>query len=41
MSHPLQATIDELWEKRTELSTQSTDAIKIIESVIADLDAGN
>jgi len=40
MSHTLQATIDELWEKRTELTTQSTDAIKIIESVIADLDAG-
>ncbi len=40
MSHPLQATIDELWERRTELTTQSTDAIKIIESVIADLDAG-
>ena len=40
MSHPLQATIDELWEKRTELTTQSTDAIKIIESVIGDLDAG-
>ncbi len=40
MTHPLQATIDELWEKRTELTTQSTEAIKIIESVIADLDAG-
>ena len=40
MSHPLQATIDELWEKRTELNTQSADAIKIIESVFADLDAG-
>ena len=40
MSHPLQATIDELWEKRTELTTQSTEAIQIIESVIADLDAG-
>ncbi|HEX6735201.1 MAG TPA: 2,3,4,5-tetrahydropyridine-2,6-dicarboxylate N-succinyltransferase [Azonexus sp.] len=40
MSHPLQATIDDLWEKRTELTTQSTDAIKIIESVIADLDSG-
>ncbi len=40
MTHPLQATIDELWEKRTELTTQSTDAIKIIESVIADLDSG-
>jgi 2,3,4,5-tetrahydropyridine-2,6-dicarboxylate N-succinyltransferase len=40
MTHPLQATIDELWEKRTELTTQATDAIKIIESVIADLDSG-
>ncbi|WP_306603344.1 2,3,4,5-tetrahydropyridine-2,6-dicarboxylate N-succinyltransferase [Azonexus sp.] len=40
MSHPLQATIDDLWERRTELSTQSTDAIKIIESVIGDLDSG-
>jgi 2,3,4,5-tetrahydropyridine-2-carboxylate N-succinyltransferase len=40
MSHPLQATIDELWERRTELTTQSTDAIKIIESVIGDLDSG-
>ena len=40
MSHPLQATIDELWEKRTELTTQSADAIKIIESVIGDLDSG-
>lgn len=40
MTHPLQATIDELWEKRTELTTQSTDAIKIIESVIGDLDSG-
>ena len=40
MTHPLQATIDELWEKRTELTTQSADAIKIIESVIGDLDSG-
>ena len=40
MSHPLQATIDDLWERRTELTTQSTDAIRIIESVIGDLDAG-
>ncbi|WP_428825221.1 2,3,4,5-tetrahydropyridine-2,6-dicarboxylate N-succinyltransferase [Azonexus sp. IMCC34842] len=40
MSHPLQATIDDLWERRTELSTQSADAIKIIESVIGDLDSG-
>jgi len=40
MSHPLQATIDDLWERRTELTTQSADAIKIIESVIGDLDCG-
>ena len=40
MTHPLQATIDELWERRTELTTQSADAIKIIESVIGDLDSG-
>jgi 2,3,4,5-tetrahydropyridine-2-carboxylate N-succinyltransferase len=40
MSHPLQATIDDLWERRTELSTQSGDAIRIIESVIDDLDSG-
>lgn len=40
MNHPLQATIDELWEKRTELTTQSAEAIAIIESVIADLDSG-
>ncbi|UCV06615.1 2,3,4,5-tetrahydropyridine-2,6-dicarboxylate N-succinyltransferase [Dechloromonas denitrificans] len=40
MSHPLQATIDDLWERRSELSTQSADAIKIIESVIGDLDSG-
>jgi len=40
MTHPLQATIDDLWERRTELTTQSADAIKVIESVIGDLDAG-
>ena len=40
MSHPLQATIDDLWERRTELTTQSADAIKVIESVIGDLDSG-
>jgi 2,3,4,5-tetrahydropyridine-2-carboxylate N-succinyltransferase len=40
MTHPLQATIDDLWERRTELSTQSVEAIKIIESVIGDLDSG-
>ena len=41
MTHPLQATIEELWERRTELSPQSpTDTIALIESVIGDLDAG-
>ncbi|UCV12929.1 2,3,4,5-tetrahydropyridine-2,6-dicarboxylate N-succinyltransferase [Dechloromonas denitrificans] len=41
MSHPLQNTIDELWERRTELSPQSDAAtVGAIESVIADLDAG-
>jgi len=41
MSHPLQNTIDELWERRTELSPKSDAAtVGAIESVIADLDAG-
>lgn len=40
MSHPLQATIDDLWERRAELSTQSAEAIAIIEAVIGDLDSG-
>ncbi len=41
MTHPLQATIEELWERRTELSPQSpADTIALIESVIGDLDAG-
>ncbi|QRM19479.1 2,3,4,5-tetrahydropyridine-2,6-dicarboxylate N-succinyltransferase [Dechloromonas sp. TW-R-39-2] len=41
MSHPLQNTIDQLWERRTELSPQSDAAtVGAIESVIADLDAG-
>jgi 2,3,4,5-tetrahydropyridine-2-carboxylate N-succinyltransferase len=41
MSHPLEATIDQLWERRTELSPQTpVETIAIIESVIADLDAG-
>ena len=41
MSHPLEATIDQLWERRTELSPQSpAETIALIESVIADLDAG-
>ena len=41
MTHPLQATIEEFWERRTELSPQSAPAtIAAIESVIGDLDAG-
>ena len=41
MTHPLQATIEELWERRTELSPQSAQTtIAAIESVIGDLDAG-
>lgn len=41
MTHPLEATIDALWERRTELSPQSpAETIATIESVIADLDAG-
>ena len=41
MTHPLQATIEELWERRTELSPQSAPTtIAAIESVIGDLDSG-
>ena len=41
MTHPLQATIEELWERRTDLSPQSAPTtIAAIESVIGDLDAG-
>ena len=41
MTHPLQATIEELWERRAELSPQSAPTtIAAIESVIGDLDAG-
>ena len=41
MTHPLQATIEELWERRTELSPQSPPTtIAAIESVIGDLDSG-
>jgi 2,3,4,5-tetrahydropyridine-2-carboxylate N-succinyltransferase len=41
MTHPLQATIEELWERRSELSPQSAPTtIAAIESVIGDLDAG-
>jgi 2,3,4,5-tetrahydropyridine-2-carboxylate N-succinyltransferase len=41
MTHPLQATIEELWERRSELSPQSPPTtIAAIESVVGDLDAG-
>src|SRR5574343_1805641 len=41
MTHPLQATIEDLWERRAELSPQSAPTtIAAIESVIADLDSG-
>jgi len=41
MSHPLQATIDALWERRTELSPQSpADTVAAINAIVAELDAG-
>lgn len=41
MSHPLQTIIDELWERRTELSPQSpVDTVAAINQVIAELDSG-
>ena len=41
MTHPLQATIEELWERRTELSPQSpTDTIAAINQVVGMLDSG-
>jgi 2,3,4,5-tetrahydropyridine-2-carboxylate N-succinyltransferase len=41
MSHPLQASIEELWERRTELSPQSpTDTITAINQVVGMLDSG-
>jgi 2,3,4,5-tetrahydropyridine-2-carboxylate N-succinyltransferase len=41
MSHPLQNTIDELWERRTELSPQSpADTIAAINAIVGELDAG-
>ena len=41
MTHPLQATIEELWERRAELSPKSAPTtIAAIESVIGDVDAG-
>ena len=41
MSHPLQTIIEELWERRTELSPQSpTDTIAAINQVVGMLDSG-
>ena len=41
MSHPLQAIIEQLWERRTELSPQSpTDIIAAINQVVGMLDSG-
>jgi 2,3,4,5-tetrahydropyridine-2-carboxylate N-succinyltransferase len=41
MSHPLQAIIEELWERRTELSPQSpTDTVAAINQVVGMLDSG-
>ncbi|WP_153111561.1 2,3,4,5-tetrahydropyridine-2,6-dicarboxylate N-succinyltransferase [Propionivibrio limicola] len=41
MTHPLQALIEELWERRAELSPQSpVDTIAAINQVIGSLDAG-
>ena len=41
MTHTLQTTIDELWERRTELSPQSpADTITAINQVVAMLDSG-
>ena len=41
MTHPLQATIDELWERRTELSPQSpADTIAAINTIVGMLDSG-
>ena len=41
MTHPMQAIIEELWERRTELSPQSpVDTIAAINQVINELDTG-
>jgi 2,3,4,5-tetrahydropyridine-2-carboxylate N-succinyltransferase len=41
MNHPLQVIIDELWERRTELSPQSpVDVIGAINQVVGELDSG-
>ncbi|UCV26986.1 2,3,4,5-tetrahydropyridine-2,6-dicarboxylate N-succinyltransferase [Ferribacterium limneticum] len=41
MSHPLQAIIEQFWERRTELSPQSpTDTIAAINQVVGMLDSG-
>ena len=36
----LQASIDELWERRGELSPKDTDAAKVVEEAIGLLDSG-
>ena len=42
MNHPLQVIIDELWERRTELSPQSpVDVIGAINQVVNELDSGS
>ena len=41
MNHPLQAIIEELWERRTELSPKSpVEVIGAINQVIGELDSG-
>ena len=41
MTHPLQVIIEQLWERRTELSPQSpVDTIAAINAVVAELDTG-
>jgi 2,3,4,5-tetrahydropyridine-2-carboxylate N-succinyltransferase len=41
MSHPLENTIDALWERRSELSPQSApDTVAAINTIIGELDAG-
>jgi 2,3,4,5-tetrahydropyridine-2-carboxylate N-succinyltransferase len=41
MSHPLESTIDQLWERRTELSPQSSpDTVAAINAIVVELDAG-
>ena len=41
MSHPLESTIDQLWERRSELSPQSSpDTVAAINTIVGELDAG-